>query len=98
MGPVSIGYQTFYVDSGLTGAASTTTTAKTVGTSSGQFDGDNMSIAFNVNDDLSISYAEAEETFDDRTSSTTTDVTQNLSHYRLLTQWVQCQSRHTQLR
>ena len=76
MGPVSVGYQTFYVDSGLTGAASTTTTAKTVGTSSGQFDGDNMSIAFNVNDDLSISYAETEETFDDRTASTTTDVTQ----------------------
>ena len=33
-----------------------------------------MSIAFNVNDDLSISYAEAEETYDD--TSTTTDVTQ----------------------
>ena len=41
MGPVSIGYQEFYVDSGLTGATSTTTTAaKTVGTSSGQFEGD----------------------------------------------------------
>ena len=43
-----------------------TTAAKTVGTSSGQFDGDNMSIAFNVNDDLSISYAETEETYDSR--------------------------------
>ena len=29
-----------------------TTAAKTVGTSAGQFEGDAMSIAFNVNDDL----------------------------------------------
>jgi outer membrane protein OmpU len=83
MGPVSIGYQTAYVDSGLTAAAASataTTVAKTVGTSAGQFEADNMSIAFNVNDDLSISYAEAEETYDSRnmsgSASTTTDVTQ----------------------
>ena len=79
MGPVSIGYQTAFVDSGLTGAATTataTTAAKTVGTSAGQFEADNMSIAFNVNDDLSISYAEAEEVYDSRNASTTTDVTQ----------------------
>ena len=79
MGPVSIGYQTAYVDSGLTGAATSataTTAAKTVGTSAGQFEADNMSIAFNVNDDLSISYAETEETYDSRNASTTTDVTQ----------------------
>ena len=79
MGPVSIGYQTVYVDSGLTGASTTktaTTAAKTVGTSAGQFEADNMSIAFNVNDDLSISYAEAEETYDSRNMATTTDVTQ----------------------
>ena len=39
MGPVSIGYQTAFVDSGLTGASTTataTTAAKTVGTSAGQ--------------------------------------------------------------
>ena len=79
MGPVSIGYQTAYVDSGLTGAATSataTTAAKTVGTSAGQFEADNMSIAFNVNDDLSISYAETEETYDSRNMATTTDVTQ----------------------
>ena len=79
MGPVSIGYQTAYVDSGLTGAATSataTTAAKTVGTSAGQFEADNMSIAFNVNDDLSISYAEAEETYDSRNAATNTDVTQ----------------------
>lgn len=79
MGPVSIGYQTAFVDSGLAGAATSataTTAAKTVGTSAGQFEADNMSIAFNVNDDLSISYAEAEETYDSRNAATDTDVTQ----------------------
>ena len=79
MGPISLGYQTVYVDSGLTGAgtaATATDVAKTVGTSAGQFEADNMSIAFNVNDDLSISYAEAEETYDSRNAATNTDVTQ----------------------
>jgi outer membrane protein OmpU len=79
-GPVSIGYQEAYVDSGLTSATNATNAAKTVGTSSGAFEAQNMSIAFNVNDDLSISYAEAEETYDTRdmlTSTTeTADVTQ----------------------
>ena len=77
-GPVSIGYQQFYVDSGLAGSSTTdaTNVVKTVGTSSGQFDGDAMSIAFNVNDDLSISYAEVEETHDSRMAATNTDVTQ----------------------
>ena len=59
----------FYVDSGLTSATNATTAAKTVGTSSGQFEAENMSIAFNVNDDLSISYAETEETYDARDGS-----------------------------
>ena len=75
-GPVSIGYQAAFVESGLTSATNATTDAKTVGTSSGQFEAENMSIAFNVNDDLSISYAEAEETYDSRNAATTTDVTQ----------------------
>ena len=68
-GPVSVGYSEFVVDSGLTGqsaAASATTAAKTVGTSSGMFDGDMFSIAFNVNDDLSISYSEMTATYDTR--------------------------------
>jgi len=76
MGPVSIGYQEFYVDSGLTGATVATSAVKTVGTSSGQFDGNAVSVAFNVNDDLSISYAEVEETYDSRMAATDTDVTQ----------------------
>ena len=63
-GPVSIGYSEFYVGSGLADDDAATTTAKTVGTSSGIFDGDMFSIAFNVNDDLSISYSEMTATHD----------------------------------
>ena len=65
-GPVSIGYSEFYINSGLADNVSATTDAKTVGTSSGQFEGDMFSIAFNVNDDLSISYSEMTSTHDTR--------------------------------
>jgi outer membrane protein OmpU len=66
-GPVSVGYQQAYTDAGVvngTAAANATTAAKTVGTSSGKFEDTSMSIAFNVNDDLSISYAETESEYD----------------------------------
>ena len=78
MGPVSIGYQTSYVDRGIEGAAVTSTTdAKTVGTSTGIFEGEAVSIAFNVNDDLSISYTDKEDTYDaqDNASTSIADVT-----------------------
>ena len=52
MGPVSIVTKKC-MDAGLTGQE-TTTHYKTVGTSGGIFDGDPMSIAFNVNDNLSV--------------------------------------------
>ena len=42
----------------------TTTSAKSVGLSGGIFTGEAMSIAFNVNDNLSISYSEVEDTHD----------------------------------
>ena len=51
-----------------TAEAIVTTSAKTVGTSSGIFDGDMFSIAFNVNDDLSISYSEMTATHDPQTN------------------------------
>jgi outer membrane protein OmpU len=65
-GPVSIGYQETYFDAGLTHSTNdlTTTAVRTVGTSGGIFEGEAMSIAFNVNDNLSISYAEVEDTYD----------------------------------
>ena len=54
MGPVSVGYQTYYLDQG---------TADTGGVAAGaDYDGDAMSIVFNVNDNLSIGYGEVKET------------------------------------
>ena len=75
-GPVSLGYSEYHVSSGLDNVAAdnTTTNAKTIGTSSGIFDGDMFSVAFNVNDDLSISYSEMTSTHDAQTASTNTDV------------------------
>ena len=54
MGPVSIGYQEYFLDQG---------TASTGGIAAGaDYSGDSMSIAFNVNDNLSIGYGEINET------------------------------------
>ena len=73
-GPVSIGYSEFVVESGLadagTSASPATTAVKTVGTHSGMFDGDMMSIAFNVNDNLSISWSDMSATYDPQNHST----------------------------
>jgi len=78
MGPVSIGYQTSYIDRGIEKTADTSTTAaKTVGQSGGIFEGEALSIAFNVNDDLSVSYTDKEDTYDaqDNASTAIADVT-----------------------
>ena len=78
MGPISIGYQTTYVDRGIEKTADTdTTSAKTVGQSGGIFEGEAVSIAFNVNDDLSVSYTDKEDTYDaqDNASTAIADVT-----------------------
>ena len=88
MGPVSIGYQETYVDAGLAKQDddNTTTAAKTVGTSGGIFDSQSMSIAFNVNDDLSISYSETEDTYDaqsDLASTEVADVTQESDSFQI---------------
>ena len=69
-GPVSIGYSQFQYESGLanTAEAIVTTSAKTLGTTSGIFDGDMFSIAFNVNDNLSVSYSEMDADHDPQTN------------------------------
>ena len=54
MGPVSVGYQTYYLDNGAGGAGSVS--------SSPDYSGEAMSIAFNINDNLSIGYGEVKET------------------------------------
>ena len=78
MGPVSVGYQTSYIDRGIETDATDSIDAKTVGTSGGIFEGEAISIAFNVNDDFSISYTDKEDTYDNQddkgTSAGQTDV------------------------
>jgi len=63
-GPVSIGYSEFVVSTGKAATSEGTTTAKTLGTSAGMWDGNMYSIAFNVNEDLSLSYSEMTSTYD----------------------------------
>jgi outer membrane protein OmpU len=76
MGPVSIGYSETYADAGVTANPESTTAAKTRRSVGGIYTSDSMSIAFNVNDNLSISYTTADETYDtqdDAKTATTTD-------------------------
>ena len=63
MGPVSIGYSEFYMDAGVSGTAEATTSAKVLRTNAGIQEGHQIGIAFNVNDNLSLSYTESEETY-----------------------------------
>ena len=63
-GPVSLDYSVFVVSSGKAATSEGTTAAKTICTSAGMFDGNMFSIAFNVNDDLSLSYSEMTSTYD----------------------------------
>jgi len=64
MGPVSIGYQQSYVDRGISGAADAVGNSKTVLAGTGSFEADQYSIVMNLNDNLSISYASADDTYD----------------------------------
>ncbi len=71
-GPVSIGYSEFYVDAGVTQTAVVATDApKTLRTSAGFTEGNQIGIAFNVNDNFSISYSESTETYDAQDDATT---------------------------
>jgi outer membrane protein OmpU len=77
MGPVSIGYSETYMDAGVTADVESTTTSKAERTAGGLFEGEQMSIAFNVNDNMSISYTTSDETYDTqddaKTASTSDD-------------------------
>jgi outer membrane protein OmpU len=80
MGPVSIGYSEFYVDAGVTGTAVATNAPKTLRTSHGFTEGHQIGIAFNVNENLSVSYTESEETYDaqDNAATAIADVDQEI--------------------
>jgi len=71
MGPVSIGYLTSYTDMGVNAAATAVATAKTVAAAGGLFTNEEYVIAFNVNDNLSVSYAKAEDTYDAQAGAAT---------------------------
>ena len=90
MGPVSIGYTESYMDSGANGTAEAITTAKDAATgntrtANGFFEGEQMSIAFNVNENLSVSYTESEETYDaqDNAATAVADVTQKVDGFQV---------------
>ena len=83
MGPVSVGYSEFYFDAGVTQTVESTTAAKTHRTAGGIYTGDQMSIAFNVNDNMSISYTTSDETYDTQDNAKTAvttddDVTESI--------------------
>ena len=63
VGPVSFGYQVAGVDHGINAAATSANAVKTVAAAGGFFESEMMSIAFNVNENLSISYGELTETY-----------------------------------
>ena len=63
-GPVSVGYQTGGLDYGNDTASTAATSAKTIAAAGGNFEFEKMSVAFNVNENLSLSWGELEETYD----------------------------------
>ncbi len=65
-GPVSIGYSESYLDAGLNATDAASTAAKEVRTASGIFEGEQFSVAFNLNDNLSLSYTDSSDVYDDQ--------------------------------
>jgi outer membrane protein OmpU len=63
-GPLSVGYSMTYYDGGLGTAGGAKTAAKTITTAEGIFESTSMSIAYTVNDNLSLSYTDTEDEYD----------------------------------
>jgi len=83
-GPFSIGYQEGYIEKGLAGTTEgDNASAKKVTTAGGAFDIEAIGVAFNVNENFSISWQEVEETYDaqddQKDGSDTPDVTKTSS-------------------
>mgnify|MGYP000421315945 CR=1 FL=1 len=70
-GPVSVGYQKAGLDHGINAAATNATVAKTIAAAGGFFESEMMSIAFNVNENLSVSYGELTETYNAQDNAST---------------------------
>ena len=87
-GPVSIGYSESYLDAGVSETDNVATgTDKTYRTSGGIFENTQMSIAFNVNENFSISYTDSEDTYDaqsmNASGTETPDVTADIEAIQL---------------
>ena len=79
MGPVSIGYSESYIDSGVSSSATVaTTSAKTLRSAGGIFEGSQIGIAFNVNESFSVSYTESTETYNAQSEAASQDVDQEI--------------------
>ena len=63
MGPVAFGVSRSHIDSGATAAGSAKTEGYTIRTSPGIFENDQMSVAFNVNDDFSVSFTRSKDNY-----------------------------------
>jgi outer membrane protein OmpU len=63
-GPVSLGYSQSHVANGVSGAAQAATTAKTFAAGTGDIETEQYVIVMNVNDNLSVSYAKADDVYD----------------------------------
>ena len=73
-GPVSIGYSESYLENGKAdtdNTAEATSASKTVRTATGIFESESIGIAFNVNENLSISYTETTDTYDAQSDKAT---------------------------
>ena len=71
MGPISLGYGNSYTDMGINAAATAVGTQKTVAAAGGIYEAEEYVISFNVNDNLSVSYAKAEDTYDAQAGAAT---------------------------
>jgi len=71
VGALSFGFSQSYLDSGLVGAAEATTDAKVARTAAGIFEGESMSVAYNINDNLSISWTETDDTYNPQSEAGT---------------------------
>ena len=70
-GPVTVGYSETYLDNAISTVALTSAAAAKVVNDRDQggiFTSESMSIAFNVNDNLSISYTDTDDTYDDQSN------------------------------
>ena len=70
-GPVSIGYSQSYHDAGLVGDVEAADAKKVVGVAQGIFESETMSVAYAVNENLSVSIAKASDTYDAQDNATT---------------------------